>query len=88
MALDDDGDQLTSSQMAREFREAVRETAYFLWRQDGSPPGRDAEYWRLAREKHLRQLAFDRWLREGSPEGRADANWFDAAKEIEDGEEE
>jgi hypothetical protein len=82
--LDDEPDDVRATQAAKEFREAVRETAYFLWKQDGCPAGRDAEYWRLAREKHLRQLAFDRWLQEGSPPGRADANWYDAAKQVED----
>ncbi|MDB5560591.1 MAG: hypothetical protein JWN11_9 [Hyphomicrobiales bacterium] len=81
---DDHPDDLKAQQAAQEFRAAVRETAYFLWKQDGSPPGRDAEYWRLAREKHLRQLAFDRWLQEGSPAGRADANWFDVSKEVDE----
>jgi hypothetical protein len=82
--LDDEPDDIRSIRAAKEFRETVRETAYFLWEQDGRPPGRDAYYWRLAREKHLRQLAFDRWLQEGSPPGRAEANWYDVTKAVED----
>ena len=48
---------------------AVRDTAYFLWEQDGQPEGRDEHYWHLALEKHLRARAFDVWLEEGRPEG-------------------
>lgn len=28
----------------------IRERAYFLWQQDGSPDGREAEYWERASE--------------------------------------
>ena len=58
-----------------EFEEAVRQTAYFLWEQDGKPEGRAPEYWLKARERHIRQRAYDLWLSEGSPDGRADEHW-------------
>lgn len=62
--------------------EAVRRTAFFLWEQDGRPPGRDLHYWELALEQHIRQLAYDRWLAEGSPEGQAGSHWHDAERLI------
>lgn len=62
-----------------EFEEAVRQTAYFLWEQDGKPEGRAHEYWVRAYERHVRERAFDIWLREGAPEGRADEHWHRAA---------
>jgi hypothetical protein len=53
----------------------VRERAYFLWVQDGSPEGRSDEYWSRALEEHLRDRSYVRWQQEGSPEGTADADW-------------
>ncbi|MDF2799442.1 MAG: hypothetical protein K0R85_2186 [Devosia sp.] len=67
-----------------ELAEAVRNTAYFLWEQDGRPEGRSFEYWLKAKEMHLRQMAYDRWLAEGTPIGRAEEIWRDVAEEIED----
>ncbi|WP_127753833.1 MULTISPECIES: DUF2934 domain-containing protein [unclassified Devosia] len=67
-----------------ELAEAVRNTAYFLWEQDGRPEGRSFEYWVKAKEMHLRQMAYDRWLAEGTPIGRAEEIWRDVAEEIED----
>src|SRR5690606_4389245 len=37
------------------FEQAVRETAYFLWEQDGRPDGREKDYWFRALETHLRE---------------------------------
>ena len=37
------------------FEQAVRETAYFLWEQDGRPEGREKEYWFRALERTLRE---------------------------------
>lgn len=37
------------------FEQAVRETAYFLWEQDGRPEGREQEYWFRALERALRE---------------------------------
>ena len=41
------------------FEQAVRETAYFMWEQDGKPGGREQEYWYQALKKHLRQRDAD-----------------------------
>jgi hypothetical protein len=38
-----------------QFEQAVRETAYFLWEQDGRPQGREQEYWYRALERTLRE---------------------------------
>lgn len=55
--------------------EAIRKTAYFLWEQDGRPPGRAQYYWDLAEEKHQRERAYDLWLQERAPDGKADEFW-------------
>lgn len=34
----------------REREQRIRERAYHLWEQDGSPQGNDADYWERARE--------------------------------------
>lgn len=44
------------------FELAVRETAYFLWEQDGKPFGREQEYWFRALERQLRERNADRDL--------------------------
>ncbi|WIJ26144.1 DUF2934 domain-containing protein [Devosia sp. RR2S18] len=64
--------------------EAVRNTAYFLWEQDGRPEDRAFHYWLKAKEMHQRQLAYDKWLAEGTPQERAEDNWRAAAGEIEE----
>lgn len=52
------------------FELAVRETAYFLWEQDGKPVGREQEYWFRALERQLRERNADRDLKNG-PQRRA-----------------
>lgn len=52
------------------FEQAVRETAYFLWEQDGRPQGREQEYWYRALERTLRERNADHGLRHG-PDGAA-----------------
>lgn len=47
------------------FELAVRETAYFLWEQDGKPEGREQEYWFRALERTLRERRADRDLTDG-----------------------
>jgi hypothetical protein len=69
-----------------ELAQAVRATAYFLWEQDGRPPGRSFDYWLRAKEIHARQIAYDRWLEEGSPAGRDFDIWVEAAREIDESE--
>ena len=61
----------------------IRQTAYFLWEQDGRPEGRAFHYWLRAKEMLLREYAYDRWLAEGTPVDRAEENWLAASKEIE-----
>jgi hypothetical protein len=61
---------------------AVRDTAYFLWEQDGRPIGRDDYYWHRALEQHLRTRAFDVWLKEGQPEGREQEHWRQAQEKL------
>jgi hypothetical protein len=41
------------------FEQAVRDTAYFLWEQDGRPDGREQDYWFRALERCLRQRDSD-----------------------------
>jgi len=54
----------------------VRERAYFIWQQDGSPThGRAEEHWHRALEQHLRERAYFIWKRESCPEGQADEHW-------------
>ena len=45
------------------FEQSVRETAYFLWEQDGRPAGREQEYWFAALERCLRRRQSDMELR-------------------------
>ena len=71
-----------NTQLAR----AVRDTAYFLWEQDGRPEGRSFDYWLKAKEIHQRQLAYDRWLAEGSPKGRDLEIWVEVSREIDEGD--
>jgi hypothetical protein len=63
--------------------ERIRQTAYFLWEQDGRPEGREFHYWVTAKEMLLRELAYDKWLAEGTPVDRAEEIWREAAQEIE-----
>lgn len=47
-----------------QFEQAVRETAYFLWEQDGRPQGREQEYWYRALERTLRERNADYGMRQ------------------------
>jgi hypothetical protein len=49
------------------FELAVRETAYFLWEQDGKPQGREKDYWFRALERTLRERNADRDINNGPP---------------------
>src|SRR6185437_7168654 len=57
------------SQTREGLEQIVRESAYFLWQQEGSPNGRADEYWNRAHEQHLRQRAYVLWEQEGCEEG-------------------
>mgnify|MGYP004708589635 CR=1 FL=1 len=70
---------LKNSQVA----DRLRQTAYFLWEQDGRPEGRAFHYWLRAKEALLRELAYDKWLEEGTPIGRDQEFWLNAVDEIE-----
>lgn len=52
------------------FEHAVRETAYFLWEQDGRPGGKEQDYWFMALEKCLRERQADRLLKVPPPPPR------------------
>lgn len=67
-----------------EVAERIRQTAYFLWDQDGRPEGRSFDYWLRAKDMLQRELAYDKWLSEGTPVDRAEAHWRDAQGEIEE----
>jgi hypothetical protein len=49
------------------FEQAVRDTAYFLWENDGRPAGREQEYWFRALEQCLRERKYDDDLRREPP---------------------
>ena len=67
-----------------EIADRLRQTAYFLWEQDGRPEGRAFDYWLKAKNSLLREMAYDRWLAEGTPVDRAELHWRDAAGQLED----
>jgi hypothetical protein len=48
-----------------DFEEAVRQTAYFLWEQDGRPDGKEQDYWYRALERCLRERDCDKHLSAG-----------------------
>ncbi len=50
-----------------QFEAEVRDTAYFMWEQDGRPEGREQEYWFRALEKCLRRRQADADLAKGPP---------------------
>lgn len=65
------------------FEQAVRETAYFLWEQDGKPEGHEQEYWYRALEQTLRQRNADHSL--GEPPRythQADDNIDDLGRDV------
>lgn len=49
------------------FDRAVRETAYFLWEQDGRPQGREQQYWFAALDRCLRERQADALLKTDPP---------------------
>jgi len=55
--------------------QSVRERAYLLWEQDGTPDGRADDYWHQALDEHLRARAYVLWEQAGRPEGGADHYW-------------
>ena len=57
----------TTSHDAAEFEAAVRDTAYFLWEQDGRPEDRADMYWERALDQHIRARAYSSWLAQDDP---------------------
>lgn len=57
-----------------DFERSVRETAYFLWEQDGRPEGREQDYWFAALERCLRQRQADRLLTNAPPNAPPNGN--------------
>ncbi|HEY0031819.1 MAG TPA: DUF2934 domain-containing protein [Devosia sp.] len=55
----------------KDFESAVRDTAYFLWENDGRPLGREKDYWFAALDRCLRQREADTLLQQ-APRGQAD----------------
>jgi hypothetical protein len=51
-----------------QFEQSIRDTAYFLWENDGRPEGREQEYWYQALEQRVRQRQHDRELTEAPVE--------------------
>lgn len=69
------------------FEQMVRDTAYFMWEQDGQPSGKEQEYWYAALEKCLRQHHADKALLDSleSREGRQmDDNIDDLGRKLND----
>jgi hypothetical protein len=60
MTAEDDRDDRWTD---RKFDQSVRDTAYFLWEQDGRPDGMEQDYWFRALERCLRQREADQLLR-------------------------
>lgn len=46
------------------FEQAVRDTAYFLWENDGRPAGYENDYWFRALEQCLRERRYDEALQQ------------------------
>jgi hypothetical protein len=70
------GDQVAiDSETKSGLRRSVRERAYLLWEQDGSPEGSGDQYWHRALDDHLRERAYALWEQAGRPEGGADEYW-------------
>ncbi len=63
------------SQTKEGLEQTVRESAYFLWQQEGCPQGRAEDHWYRAHDQHLRERAYGLWQQEGCPEGRANEYW-------------
>ena len=55
--------------------QVVRERAYLLWEQAGSPEGRADEFWHEAQHQRFCERAYALWEREGCPEGNSDEHW-------------
>jgi hypothetical protein len=57
-----DSEDFPSSEAMEAFYASVRDTAYFLWEQDGRPHGRSDEYWLKALDIKIREREADSLL--------------------------
>lgn len=57
----------SSSDGPDEREEWLRDAAYFLWEQAGSPEGQESHYWTLAGEQYDRRIDADRKLQQEPP---------------------
>ena len=60
----DDKDGIPIGITIEAFNNAVRDTAYFLWEQDGRPEGRGEEYWQRALKLKVREMAANEWMQQ------------------------
>lgn len=70
----------------KDFESQVRDTAYFLWENEGRPHGREKDYWFAALDKCLRQRKADKLLRKGPLDTsvQADDNIDDLGRKLND----
>lgn len=69
----------------KDFEARVRETAYFLWENDGRPQGREKDYWFSALERCLREREADGLLQKAPVDGdQADDNIDDLGRPLND----
>lgn len=70
------GDEVDgASETKISLEQSIRERAYLLWEQDGSPEGFAEKYWYDALDHHMRERAYALWERAGRPEGGAEEYW-------------
>ena len=63
MTRDDPGPEASVPEEDIEsFRQAVRDTAYFLWEEAGQPDGRADEFWFKAIDTEFRHRAYGMWM--------------------------
>jgi Protein of unknown function (DUF2934) len=68
-------DRASASATKANVEQTIRDRAFLLWKQDGSPEGSADKYWHRALDEHLRERAYALWEQAGRPEGRADEYW-------------
>lgn len=56
------------------FEQKIRETAYFLWEQDGMQEGKEQDYWFAALESGIRERNCDKQLLRTFSGERLEAN--------------
>lgn len=61
-------DDLPMGESMESFAAKVRDTAYFLWEQDGKPEGKSDEYWYRALDMCIRTHVSDQALENNAPD--------------------